>query len=109
VPTNLLGNAVRHSPEGVPVRFQARRRADGGVDFAVEDAGCGIPADEIPKLFQKYFRGRGALDKPGAGLGLYLVVERMAKLHGGTVSVTSSAAGSRFVFTVPGGALSPPG
>jgi two-component system, sensor histidine kinase LadS len=99
---NLLANAVRHAPEGVPVQFHAQGRVDGGVDFAVADAGCGIPADELPRLFQKYFRGRGAQDKPGAGLGLYLV-QRIARLHGGTVVVTSNAAGSRFVLTVPGG------
>ena len=100
---NLLANAMRHSPAGVAVRLHAQGRADGGIDFAVADAGCGIPADEIPRLFQKYFRGRGAQNKPGAGLGLYLV-ERIATLHGGTVAVTSSAAGSRFVLAVPGGA-----
>ncbi len=100
---NLLANAVRHSPEGVPVQFHAQGRVDGGVDFAVADAGDGIPADEIPRLFQKYFRGRGAQNKPGAGLGLYLV-ERIAKRHGGTVAVTSSATGSRFVLAIPGGA-----
>lgn len=99
---NLLANAVRHSPEGVAVQFHAQGRVDGGVDFAVADAGCGIAADEIPRLFQKYFRGRGAQNEPGAGLGLYLV-ERIAKLHGGTVAVTSNAAGSRFVLAVPGG------
>lgn len=97
---NLLANAVHHSPEGVAVQFRALGRVDGGVDFEVVDAGCGIPADEMPKLFQKYFRGRNAQHKPGAGLGLYLV-ERIAKLHGGTVAVTSSALGSRFVLTVP--------
>jgi two-component system, sensor histidine kinase LadS len=99
---NLLANAVRHSPEGVPVQFHTHGRADGGVDFAVADAGRGIPADELPQLFQKYFRGRGAQDQPGAGLGLYLV-QRIANLHGGTVTVTSSSAGSRFILTVPGG------
>lgn len=98
---NLLANAMRHSPEGVPVRLVARGCGDGGVEFEIVDAGHGIPADEIPKLFQKYFRGRGSQDKPGAGLGLYLV-ERIAKLHGGSVSVTSDATGSRFVLGVPG-------
>lgn len=100
---NLLANAVRHSPEGTSVHFQAQGREDGGIDFTVADAGCGIPEDELPRLFQKYFRGRGAQDKAGAGLGLYLV-ERIARLHGGAVAVTSSATGSRFVLAIPGGA-----
>ncbi len=100
---NLLANAVRHSPAGTPVRFHAQGRADGGIDFAITDAGCGIPADEMPRVFQKYFRGRGAQHEPGAGLGLYLV-ERIAKLHGGTVAVTSNATGTRFVLAIAGGA-----
>lgn len=104
---NLLANAMRHAPEGTPARFQAQGRADGGADFAIANAGSGIPADEMPRLFQKYFRGRGAQHEPGAGLGLYLV-ERIAKLHGGTVAVTSSATGSRFVLSVPGGAAIKP-
>jgi signal transduction histidine kinase len=68
----------------------------------VEDAGAGIASDEIPKLFQKYFRGRAAQSKPGAGLGLYLV-DRIARLHGGSVGVDSDPGmGCRFVFALPG-------
>lgn len=52
-----------------------------------------------------YFRGRGAQSEPGAGLGLYLV-KRIASLHGGTVAVTTSTAGSRFVMSVPCGTSS---
>jgi signal transduction histidine kinase len=99
---NLLANALRHSPENCPVQLRARKQSDGSVAFEIRDAGSGIPADEIPRLFQKYFRGRGALDKPGAGLGLYLV-ERIAHLHGGSVTVASQPGqGSRFIITIPG-------
>jgi signal transduction histidine kinase len=98
---NLLGNALRHSPQELPVKFITRSTTDGAVVFEVKDAGSGIPADEIPRLFQKYFRGRGALNKPGAGLGLYLV-ERIAGLHGGTVSVDSALGqGSSFKLAIP--------
>jgi signal transduction histidine kinase len=98
---NLLTNALRHSPENAPVQLSARKQGDGSVAFEIRDAGSGIPADEIPRLFQKYFRGRGALDKPGAGLGLYLV-ERIAHLHGGSVTVASQPGqGSRFIITIP--------
>lgn len=99
---NLIANALRHSPEGVPVRLDACGRDDGGIDIVVVDRGGGIAADEIPKLFQKYFRGRNVQDKPGAGLGLYLV-DRIVRQHGGTVTVDSVAGyGSRFVVTLPG-------
>jgi signal transduction histidine kinase len=98
---NLLTNALRHSPEDVPVQLSIRSHDDDSVAFEVSDSGSGIPADEIPRLFQKYFRGRGALNRPGAGLGLYLV-ERIALLHGGSVSVVSQPGqGSRFIVTIP--------
>jgi signal transduction histidine kinase len=98
---NLLVNALRHSPPEFPVHLITRATADGSVVFEVKDAGSGIPADEIPRLFQKYFRGRGALNKPGAGLGLYLV-ERIAELHGGMVSVDSTQGqGTSFKLTIP--------
>jgi signal transduction histidine kinase len=100
---NLLANALRHAPNGVPVQLTATAGpgAQGGVIFRVSDAGSGIPADEIPKLFLKYFRGRAAQNEPGAGLGLYLV-DRIAKLHGGKVSLTSSpGVGSTFELVIP--------
>jgi signal transduction histidine kinase len=98
---NLLTNALRHSPENVPVQLITRNQGDGSVIFEVRDSGSGIPADEIPRLFQKYFRGRGSLNKPGAGLGLYLV-ERIAGLHGGTVTVDSILGqGASFKLSIP--------
>jgi signal transduction histidine kinase len=98
---NLLANALRHSPTGLPVHLITRGAVNDCVVFEVKDAGSGIPADEIPRLFQKYFRGRGSLEKPGAGLGLYLV-ERIAGLHGGTVNVDSTPGkGSSFKLSIP--------
>jgi signal transduction histidine kinase len=98
---NLLTNALRHSPENVPVQLITSNQGDGSVIFEVRDSGSGIPADEIPRLFQKYFRGRGSLNKPGAGLGLYLV-ERIAGLHGGTVTVDSILGqGASFKLSIP--------
>lgn len=98
---NLIANAMRHSPEGVPVRLTAKG-VGGGVEISVADKGAGIPTDEIPKLFQKYFRGRAAQTQPGAGLGLYLV-EHIARLHGGSVRAESTPGqGSLFVLKLPG-------
>jgi signal transduction histidine kinase len=99
---NLIGNAVRYAPEHSAVTVLARGDRRGGVEIVVEDEGRGIAADEIPKLFQKYFRGRAAQSMPGAGLGLYLV-ERIAHLHGGSVRAESElGTGCRFVFMLPG-------
>jgi signal transduction histidine kinase len=99
---NLIGNAVRSSPTSGHIRITAHGAEDTGIEISVTDQGEGIPEDEIPKLFQKYFRGRASQDQPGAGLGLYLV-ESIAFLHGGSVRVTSQVGrGSTFVLTLPG-------
>jgi signal transduction histidine kinase len=101
---NLITNALQYAPENTSVKFLVEGNGSGGVAVVVEDEGKGIAADEIPKLFQKYFRGRAAQSKPGAGLGLYLV-ERIAHLHGGSVGVESvPGAGCRFSFNFQGNA-----
>lgn len=97
---NLLANAIRHSPEGVRVKLSAYSH-DNDIVIEVADHGSGIPSDEMPKLFQKYFRGRGAKDKPGTGLGLYLV-KRIVELHGGHVTAHSELhSGTTFVISLP--------
>lgn len=101
---NLLANALRHSPPDKPVLFAAAELPSGGIEFSVRDDGPGIPADELPRLFQKYFRGRASQTRTGTGLGLYLV-ERIATLHGGAIDVESSPGqGSCFKLSLPGGA-----
>jgi signal transduction histidine kinase len=98
---NLIANALQHSPPTVPVRITVDGTPDGGLIIRVADQGNGIPEDEIPKLFQKYFRGRGAQGQPGAGLGLYLV-ESIAVLHGGSVCVDSALTkGTTLILTLP--------
>jgi signal transduction histidine kinase len=86
---NLLSNAVKYSPpeSSVEVRVEAQR---GALAIVVEDQGYGIPAEEIPHIFDKYYRGvtPEAQDTPGTGLGLY-IVKQIAELHGGRVEVVS--------------------
>jgi len=84
---NLLGNAIKYSPSGSEVRLRIRH-AGQACSFEVIDQGLGIPADELPFIFQKYMRGRAATSIPGAGLGLSLV-SKIASLHGGRVEVES--------------------
>ena len=86
---NLLSNADRHAPQVLAIRVHAAPDGDGGLCITVSNPGDPLPADEIPRLFQKYFRGRIAQHKPGAGLGLYLV-QRIAALHGGKVTLDSA-------------------
>jgi PAS domain S-box-containing protein len=100
---NLLSNALKYSPADTPVLVRVWRKTDEArlCCFAVEDQGPGIPADEIDHIFQKYQRGRSAEGKPGAGLGLS-VVNRIAKLHCGTVKVTSQCGqGTQFTVEIP--------
>jgi len=100
---NLLANAIRHSPEHRPIELSASGRHNDMV-IEISDQGSGIPSDEIPMLFQKYFRGRGSRDKPGAGLGLYLA-KHIIDLHSGHLSVESTLGkGTTFTIFLPNGA-----
>ncbi|MDF1553406.1 MAG: HAMP domain-containing sensor histidine kinase [Deferrisomatales bacterium] len=98
---NLLTNAVRHSPEGgaVQVAFDA---AGGRVRLRVRDQGPGIPPDEFPQLFERFYRGgRSRARGEGTGLGL-AIVRRIAELHGGRVTAANHPeGGAEFVLELP--------
>jgi two-component system heavy metal sensor histidine kinase CusS len=87
--SNLVANALAHTPAGGSVRLAAE--ADElGLCVRVEDTGSGIPAGDIPHLFDRYFRSRAArASGRGVGLGL-AIVRRVVELHGGTVNIKSS-------------------
>jgi signal transduction histidine kinase len=96
---NLLGNALRvSSPEGhVRVRVTP---GDGEVVFTVSDRGPGIPTDEQPRLFDRWYRGRGAT-YAGHGLGL-AIARGLVEAHGGRIWVESSLGeGATFGFSLP--------
>ena len=79
--------------------------ANDHIEFAVEDTGIGIPAEEIPHLFERFHRVKGAQGRTfeGSGIGLSLVQE-LVQMHGGTVKVTSVlGAGSCFTVSIPPG------
>jgi len=97
---NLLSNAIKYSPSGSEVRLRIRH-AGQVCSFEVIDQGCGIPADEIPFIFQKYVRGRSVTSIPGAGLGLSLVA-KIAAMHGGRVEMESrEGEGAHVTVTIP--------
>lgn len=95
---NLISNALRHSPEQVPVRVSARNTPQG-LEIQVINQGQEIPPEEADRLFQKYFRGRQAQQRPGAGLGLYLV-RRIARLHGGEIELKNRGEGGEVIFAL---------
>jgi signal transduction histidine kinase len=118
---NLAGNAIKYTPAGGTIRLGVRAvpnemKAEGNaeVELTVADDGPGIPADALPRLFDRFYRvpsttadtGSGA-DRPAAGSGLGLaLVREICEWHGGCVGVESEA-GRGSVFTVRLPALSP--
>lgn len=76
---NLIDNSVRYAGHGSTVTVSLRARADGGADLAVEDDGPGVPAEQLSRLSERFFRGNGNAEE-GSGLGL-AIVQRIAERH----------------------------
>jgi signal transduction histidine kinase len=95
----LVDNAVKYTPDGGRVAVRARH-GEGQLVLEVEDVGIGIPAEHLPRIFEKFYTVDGGLNRSagGAGVGLYLVRE-IVRLHNGTVDVASRP-GQGSVFTV---------
>ncbi|SNS96620.1 His Kinase A (phospho-acceptor) domain-containing protein [Granulicella rosea] len=91
---NLLDNAVKYSPDGVKVRVALSIADYSFVKIAVTDQGVGIPADQLKRIFNRFYRipGRYSVKIKGTGIGLFLV-RTIARQHGG--KVTAASPGSR--------------
>jgi two-component system, OmpR family, sensor kinase len=102
---NLLDNALRHTPEGGTVRVGSRLIQPGVVQVTVSDTGHGIPAEDVPHLFERFYRGGENIGQNGKrkGYGLGLAITReIVRAHGGEIWATSEAGrGTMFVFTLP--------
>ena len=102
---NLLGNALRYSPEGGKIHLRTIARGDH-VLVQVEDAGSGIAPDDLPHIFDRFYRGeqrRSQQHDPQGGSGLGLaIVKGLVEAHGGSIGVESDLGmGSTFWFTIP--------
>jgi signal transduction histidine kinase len=106
---NLLGNAVKYSPDGGKIAVTVRRLSNnalggetGCAAISVTDEGLGIPAAELPQLFQRFFRASNVTERiRGTGLGLYSA-RHIVMQHGGTLEVrTSEGQGSTFTISLP--------
>ena len=97
--SNLIGNAVKHTPRGGTVRLEAARKGEE-IEITVTDSGPGIPEAQQKRIFEKFSQlGNGARD--GLGLGLY-ISKWIVEAHGGTITVASKPGeGCVFAFTVP--------
>ncbi len=97
---NLLDNALKFTPAGGRVEISAQQ-ADGSVQIAVEDTGIGVSPDDLPHIFERFYRGANS-GNGGSGLGL-AIVQGIVQAHCGAVSVASQPGqGSRFVVELPG-------
>jgi two-component system sensor histidine kinase BaeS len=99
---NLLANALQHTPAGGRVTVRARA-GDGRVVVEVADTGAGIAPEDLPHLFERFYRADRARTRATGGTGLGLAIVRsLVQLHGGTVAVDSRpGAGSRFTVALP--------
>ncbi len=104
--SNLLSNAVKYTPAGGQVHVRLAEEK-GQVHLEVEDNGQGIPASDLPRIFDRFYRVQSADANPDKGLGLGLsFVAWIAKAHGGTVDVRSEPGkGSLFTVRLPVGAV----
>ncbi len=101
--SNLVDNAIKYSPKGGQVRVAATRGPDRRVAVAVADDGCGIPARDLDRIFERFYRVDRARSRETGGTGLGLsIVRHIAHNHGGEVRVASrEGRGSTFTIFLP--------
>jgi two-component system sensor histidine kinase BaeS len=107
--SNLVANALRYTPAGGVVTLQAQP-ADGGVRITVRDTGEGIPPEDLPYVFDRFWRGdRSRSHVGGAGSGLGLAIARqLVQAHGGRIGVESEPEqGTAFTIELPAGVRGP--
>ena len=96
---NLIDNAVKYSPEGEKIQVEVQRQ-DEQIDIAVQDNGCGIPAEHLDRIFERFYVVDKARSRKLGGTGLGLaIVKHIAHAHRGTVSVKSTV-GKGSTFTI---------
>jgi two-component system OmpR family sensor kinase/two-component system sensor histidine kinase BaeS len=102
--SNLVANAMRHTPAGGSIRLRAES-TNQGVRITVADTGQGIPAEDLPYVFDRFWRGdRSRSHAGGAGSGLGLAIARqLVEAHGGQIDVESEVGkGTTFTIALPG-------
>jgi two-component system sensor histidine kinase KdpD len=98
--TNLVENALKYTPRGTSIRITARQVEDH-LEVSVEDNGPGVPAEHLPKLFDKFYRAGKRTGTSGTGLGL-AITKGFVEAHGGTIRAANRPEGGlRVTFTLP--------
>lgn len=99
--TNPLSNALKFTPPGGRVTISTRQDYPDAV-LEVTDTGPGIPADELPHVFDRFWRGRQAAQTSGSGIGLSVAAD-LARAHGGQLTAASHPGhGTTMTLTLPG-------
>jgi two-component system phosphate regulon sensor histidine kinase PhoR len=97
---NLVHNAVKFTPESGEIVVSAEL-ADGMLQVSVRDTGAGITAEELPRIFERFYKSDVARRSPGSGLGL-AIAKHIVQAHGGTIWAESTpGAGAAVSFTMP--------
>ncbi|MDP1926991.1 MAG: heavy metal sensor histidine kinase [Thiobacillus sp.] len=99
--SNLLSNAIRHTPHGQTVQILLTRHDDHAI-VTVENPGPDIPAEHLPRLFDRFYRVDPSRQRKGDGAGLGLaIVKSIVDAHGGSINVVSASQTTRFQLTLP--------
>lgn len=105
---NLVGNALKYTPEDGRITVQLKQRGDTAV-LKISDSGVGLTPDLAPRIFDLFVQGDQSLDRTAGGLGIGLtLVKRLVELHGGKIEVHSEGEGlgTQMIVSIP--AISPP-
>lgn len=97
---NLLENSAKFSQSGSPIEIGGRQTSEG-IEITISDRGSGIAEEDLPYLFDKFFRGRQSTERQGAGLGL-AVCKGIIELHGGSIRAENrNSGGAKFIIIMP--------
>ncbi|WP_223264659.1 ATP-binding protein [Sulfuriferula plumbiphila] len=100
--SNLLSNAIRHTPSDQAVQVRLEACTDGTRVVVVDNPGKEIPPQHLPRLFDRFYRVDSSRHRQGDGAGLGLaIVKAIIDAHGGTVTASSTNGRTRFQITLP--------
>lgn len=101
--SNILNNALKYTPEGKNVTISVSSQKEGFVGFKVQDEGAGMAEDDLPHIFERFYRGDKSRDRKTGGVGIGLsIVKALMDAHKGTIKVTSRLnKGTSFILWFP--------